>query len=106
LPGKSAETFDPFGESDVTIVPESDAIASLVPQWTFAAGYSFVHRKKLRDAIATETFPTVIGPVKFEGGFNIQAPGEIGQWQNGEFEVVAGKKKRTAKPIFPKTPWP
>jgi len=63
-------------------------------------------RKKLRDAIATETFPTVIGPVKFEGGFNIQAPGEIGQWQNGEFEVVAGKPKRTAKPIYPKPAWP
>ncbi len=63
-------------------------------------------RKKLRDAIANTTFPTVIGPVKFEGGFNIQAPGEIGQWQNGEFEVVAGKDKRTAKPIYPKPAWP
>ena len=62
-------------------------------------------RKKLRDAIASETFPTVIGPVKFEGGFNVQAPGEIGQWQNGEFEVVASKEKRTADPIFPKPPW-
>jgi branched-chain amino acid transport system substrate-binding protein len=63
-------------------------------------------RKKLRDVIAGETFPTVIGPVKFEGGFNIQAPGEIGQWQNGEFEVVASKAKRTATPVFPKPSWP
>lgn len=63
-------------------------------------------RKKLRDCIAKETFPTVIGPVKFEGGFNVQSPGEIGQWQNGEFEVVAAKDKRTAKPIYPKPPWP
>ena len=63
-------------------------------------------RKRLRDTIASETFPTVIGPVKFEGGFNIQAPGEIGQWQNGEFEVVAGIEKRTAKPIYPKPSWP
>lgn len=62
-------------------------------------------RKKIRDIIATDTFPTVIGPVKFEGGFNIQSPGEIGQWQNGEFEVVAGKSKRTAEPIFPKPAW-
>jgi branched-chain amino acid transport system substrate-binding protein len=62
-------------------------------------------RKKIRDAIATNTFPTVIGPVKFEGGFNVQSPGEIGQWQSGEFEVVAAKDKRTAKPIFPKPPW-
>lgn len=63
-------------------------------------------RKKIRDTIATETFPTVIGPVKFEGGFNVQSPGEIGQWQNGKFEVVAGKEKRTAKPVFPKPKWP
>jgi len=63
-------------------------------------------RKKIRDCIATQTFPTVIGPVKFEGGFNVQAPGEIGQWQKGQFEIVAGKTKRTAKPIYPKPPWP
>jgi branched-chain amino acid transport system substrate-binding protein len=62
-------------------------------------------REKLRDAIATQTFPTVIGPVKFEGGFNVQAPGEIGQWQQGRFEVVAGKDKRTAAPIYPKPAW-
>jgi len=62
-------------------------------------------RKKLRDFIATETFSTVIGPVKFEKGFNSQSPGEIGQWQKGEFEVVAGIKKRTAKPLYPKPPW-
>jgi len=62
-------------------------------------------RKKIRDVIATKTFPTVIGPVRFEGGFNVQSPGEIGQWQNGEFEVVAAKEKRTAEPIFPKPKW-
>ena len=62
-------------------------------------------RKKIRDAIATDTFSTVIGPVKFEGGFNVQSPGEIGQWQNGEFEIIAGKTKRTAEPVFPKPPW-
>src|SRR4030042_1323874 len=65
-----------------------------------------IDRKKIRATIATQTFPTVIGPVRFEGGFNVQSPGEIGQWQNGEFEVVAAKEKRTAKPIFPKPSWP
>jgi branched-chain amino acid transport system substrate-binding protein len=63
-------------------------------------------RAKIRDIIASETFPTVIGPVKFVGGFNVQSPGEIGQWQKGEFEVVAAKEKRTANPIFPKPAWP
>ena len=63
-------------------------------------------RKKVRDYIASNTFPTVIGPVRFEGGFNVQSPGEIGQWQKGQFEIVASKAKRTAKPIYPKPPWP
>jgi branched-chain amino acid transport system substrate-binding protein len=51
-------------------------------------------RKKIRDAIATMTFPTIIGPVKFVNQFNIQSPGEVGQWQNGEFEIVSAKEKR------------
>lgn len=63
-------------------------------------------REKIRDVIAKEIFPTVLGPVKFDGGFNIQSPGDIGQWQRGTFEVIAPKNKRTAPPLFPKPPWP
>ena len=63
-------------------------------------------REKIRDVLATGTFSTVVGPVKFDGMFNVQSPGEVGQWQNGEFEVVAAKEKRTANPIVPKPPWP
>jgi branched-chain amino acid transport system substrate-binding protein len=63
-------------------------------------------RKKIRDVLASDTFDTVIGPVKFVHQVNIQSPGEVGQWQNGEFEVVAAKEKRTAQPIYPKPPWP
>ena len=63
-------------------------------------------RVKIKDIIASETFDTVIGPVKFENQFNVQSPGEVGQWQNGAFEVVAGKEKRTAQPIYPKPAWP
>ncbi len=63
-------------------------------------------RKKIKDVYATETFPTMMGPVKFVGGFNVQFPGNIGQWQKGNFEVIMPKDKRTAAPIFPKPPWP
>ena len=63
-------------------------------------------RKKIREVIATSTFDTVIGPVKYEDQINIQSPGEVGQWQNGAYEIVAAKEKRTAKPIYPKPPWP
>ena len=61
--------------------------------------------QKVRDVIAREKFDTVLGPVKFEEQFNIYYPGQVGQWQNGEFEVV-DKKTRTAPPIYPKPPWP
>ncbi len=62
-------------------------------------------RKKLREVIASNTFQTVIGPVRYEGQINVQSPGEVGQWQNGQFEIVAAKEKRTAKPIYPKPAW-
>jgi branched-chain amino acid transport system substrate-binding protein len=63
-------------------------------------------RKEIRKVLATSTFPTVIGPVKFVNQINVQSPGEVGQWQNGAFEIVASKEHRTAKPIYPKPPWP
>jgi branched-chain amino acid transport system substrate-binding protein len=63
-------------------------------------------RVAIRNVMASETFNTVIGPVRFENQFNVQSPGEVGQWQKGQFEVVAAKEKRTAEPIYPKPPWP
>jgi branched-chain amino acid transport system substrate-binding protein len=65
-----------------------------------------LNRQTIRKVLATGTFPTVIGPVKFVNQINIQSPGEVGQWQNGAFEIVAAKKKRTAAPIYPKPLWP
>jgi branched-chain amino acid transport system substrate-binding protein len=60
---------------------------------------------KVRDVIAKEKFDTVLGPVKFEKQFNTHYPGDVGQWQKGEFEVV-DKGKRRANPIYPKPEWP
>jgi len=62
----------------------------------------------LKDVIATETFDTVIGKVWFEnGGVPAECyPGQVGQWQNGIFEVVAPSDKATAAPLIPKPPWP
>jgi branched-chain amino acid transport system substrate-binding protein len=60
----------------------------------------------IRNAMATMTFDTVIGPVQFVNQFNIQSPGEVGQWQNGEFEIIAAASKRTAQPEYPKPAWP
>jgi branched-chain amino acid transport system substrate-binding protein len=60
--------------------------------------------EKVRDVIASETFDTVLGPLKFENQFNTFYPGHVGQWQSGEFEVV-DKATRTNEPIYPKPAW-
>jgi branched-chain amino acid transport system substrate-binding protein len=71
--------------------------------------------KKVRDVMATEHFETILGDTWFdmtaggEGGGQLAkecAPGQVGQWQNGIFEVIDLGEKRTAAPIYPKPSWP
>lgn len=61
--------------------------------------------KAVRDVMASEEFETVLGTVKFENQFNTTYPGQVGQWQNGEFEILAPLDQRTADPIYPKPEW-
>jgi branched-chain amino acid transport system substrate-binding protein len=63
---------------------------------------------KIRDIIAGETFETVLGPTWFENQLLAKEchTGEIGQWQNGVFEVIGPTDKATAAMIYPKPPWP
>ena len=67
-----------------------------------------LNQAKIRDIIATETFNTVLGPTRFENGLlsKDSHPGEIGQWQNGVYEVIGPKEKATAEMIYPKPAWP
>jgi len=65
-----------------------------------------LNREKIRDVIAKDTFDTIIGPMRFEKGVNVQWPGNIGQWQKGVYEVVMPKEFRTAAPVYPKPNWP
>ncbi|HHT17774.1 MAG TPA: ABC transporter substrate-binding protein, partial [Papillibacter sp.] len=62
----------------------------------------------VRDIIATEKFDTMMGEVYFTD--NLIAGecylGNIGQWQNGVFEVIDVGDTRTADPIVPKPAWP
>ena len=53
-------------------------------------------RKALRDHIAKNEFKTILGNIHFEGS-EVSVPGAVGQWQNGEFEVVWPAKLATAK---------
>jgi len=87
--------------------------------WSTAYGYAtyqiyeqaiekvgFKDRKKLRDYIATHTFDTVYGPVKYTEYFNVDHPSYIGQWQKGVFESVAPKENRKVNVLYPKPSWP
>ena len=65
-----------------------------------------IDQAKLRDVIATSTFDTAAGPMKFENGINLNHPGEVGQWQNGVFEVIAPADKATSTLIYPRPDWP
>jgi branched-chain amino acid transport system substrate-binding protein len=60
---------------------------------------------QIRDVVASATFETAMGPMRFEGGFNTNHPGEISQWQKGVFEIIAPSGKKTAAPTFPKPAW-
>jgi branched-chain amino acid transport system substrate-binding protein len=62
-------------------------------------------RKALRDYIANTSHKTIIGDIKFTGSENTSTPGSVGQWQNGEFEVVWPAKVATAKLISSKPAW-
>jgi branched-chain amino acid transport system substrate-binding protein len=62
-------------------------------------------RKAIRDYIANTAHKTIIGEIKFTGSENTSTPGSVGQWQNGEFEVVWPAKVATAKLISNKPAW-
>jgi branched-chain amino acid transport system substrate-binding protein len=63
---------------------------------------------KVAKVLSTEKFDTVLGKTWFKDGLIAKEchVGEIGQWQNGQSEVIDVGKKRTAKPIYPKPNWP
>lgn len=60
----------------------------------------------VQKAIAEGEFNTILGKVKFKNHFNVTYPGNIGQWQNGEFVIIDPGANRQAAPIYPKPEWP
>ena len=64
--------------------------------------------KKIREVLVKEKFNTILGPTWFENQMLAKDcyQGQIGQWQNGIFEVIDPGSKRTAAPIYPKPAWP
>ena len=52
---------------------------------------------------------TILGPTWFDQNHLLAVEchsGEVGQWQNGVFEVIGPKDKATAAPLYPKPAWP
>jgi branched-chain amino acid transport system substrate-binding protein len=62
-------------------------------------------RKALREHIAAGEFDTILGKIRFSRGENASVPGTVGQWQNGEFEVVWPESRATAKLVAAKPAW-
>jgi len=60
----------------------------------------------VKEAMDTTEFTTILGTLRFENQLNPVYLGQIGQWQNGEFEIISPTEDRTADPVFPKPPWP
>ena len=64
-----------------------------------------IDRKKIRDAIASGTFKTLWGDLKYVDQRNAN-PWAVGQWQNGEIVGLYPADKAGAKPLlFPKPKW-
>jgi len=71
---------------------------------------------KVRDVMAEEHFDTILGDTWFdmtaggEGGGLLAKechPGQVGQWQDGTYEVIGPADKATADDvIYPKPAWP
>ncbi|HMA06867.1 MAG TPA: amino acid ABC transporter substrate-binding protein [Ramlibacter sp.] len=72
---------------------------------TAAVKQTGLDRKAMRDYIANTTHKTILGDIKFTGSENTATPGSVGQWQNGEFEVVWPSKIATAKLNANKPAW-
>jgi branched-chain amino acid transport system substrate-binding protein len=65
-------------------------------------------QKKIRDVMAREKFNTILGPTWYEGQLLAKEShnGEVGQWQNGIFEIVGPKNRVTSPLVYPKPAWP
>ena len=67
-----------------------------------------INNATLVQYISNSTFDTVMHPqLRFTNNIleDDMYLGNIGQWQNGVFEVVDADGRRTADPIIPKPPW-
>jgi branched-chain amino acid transport system substrate-binding protein len=68
-----------------------------------------LNREKIRDALATETFNTIVGETKLRQGYSMQCElaGTITQWQGRDMmDVIWPPSAASADIIYPKPAWP
>jgi branched-chain amino acid transport system substrate-binding protein len=70
-----------------------------------AVAYEGLNRSALRQYIGAHSFHTIVGLMQFAGSENASMSGAVGQWQNGEFEIVWPPARATASMVFPKAAW-
>jgi branched-chain amino acid transport system substrate-binding protein len=69
-----------------------------------AVAVAGLDHEKLRETIATQTFDTINGPVRFEGVVNVSTPTGFLQIQDGEAQIIWPPEVATSK-FKPKGPW-
>lgn len=83
-----------------------DSVSSYMSAEILAAAVAKVglDKAKIRNMIATETFETINGPVKFKGPANVGTPNAFVQMQKGVAQIVYPPEIATSK-FQPKAPW-
>ena len=82
--------------------PATFASVQTLEQAIEAAG---TNRPKVIEALRTQTFQTVLGPLQLKGQVRLEQP-LVSQWQNGEFVTIQPANLPGAKSIvFPKPQW-
>lgn len=66
---------------------------------TAAVAEHGLDRDALRQYIATTAHDTMLGRLRFSGSELVSMPGTVGQWQQGEFEVIWPPARATAAPL-------
>jgi branched-chain amino acid transport system substrate-binding protein len=76
--------------------------------WKQAVEEVGLNQVALKDKITTGHYNTILGDTYFTNGLMAKEshPGEMGQWQNGVYEVVGPLNKATAPLVYPKPVWP
>jgi branched-chain amino acid transport system substrate-binding protein len=105
-------------------VNRTGPIPGLYASWPYPASATFyaalqcvfkavekvgLDREKIRDALATDTFDTIVGKTKIRPGYSMQCElaGTITQWQGGNMmDVIWPRAAASADIIYPKPQWP